>query len=188
MVGKLRNDFDSMIYCYFSKNLILMTFAVANNRNTSIKDRANSALTTVQHNNYAMNILRLRLSSGISFIISCKGKPQHYQGSVWVLELVKVPLTIFDNNKSNAVSSISEVKDDVEQRVESAEASLSELHNAISKVSALLLPELRQEIEPELLAWASTMLAAGKTDTAGFMTNEAALTGAVEREEEEEDR
>jgi hypothetical protein len=89
------------------------------------------------------------------------------------------------------VLSISEVKDDVEQRVESAEASLSELRNAISKVLALLLPELRQEIEPELLAGVSTMLAAGKTDTAGFMTNEAALRGAVEREEgegEEEDR
>jgi phage shock protein A len=54
---------------------------------------------------------------------------------------VKVPLTIFDKNKSNTVSSISEVKDDVEQRIESAEASLSELRNAISKVSALLLPE-----------------------------------------------
>ena len=75
MIGKLRNDFDSIIFCYFSINLILITFAVANNRNTSIKDRANFALTTVQHNNHAMNILRLRLSSGINFIISCKGKP-----------------------------------------------------------------------------------------------------------------
>lgn len=83
-----------------------------------------------------MNILRLRLSSGINqgLTLSLVAKEsQHYQGSAWILELVKVPLTIFDKNKSNTVSSISEVKDDVEQRVESAEASLSELRNAISR-------------------------------------------------------
>ena len=61
------------------------------------------------------------------------------------------------------------------------------MRNAISKVSALLLPELSQEIEPELLAWVSVVLAAGKTNAAGFMANEATLTGAAEREEEEEE-
>jgi hypothetical protein len=129
MVIKLRNDFDSIVFRYFSINLILMTFAVANNRNTSIKDRANSALTIVQHNDYAMNILRLRLPSGTTLSLVVKESPN------------------------------------------------------ITKVSAVLLPELRQEIEPELLAGVSTMLSTGKTNTAGLMTYEAALTGAVEREE-----
>jgi hypothetical protein len=61
MVSKLRNDFDSIVFGYFSINLILMTFAIANNRNTLIKERVNSALTIVKHNDYAMNILRLSL-------------------------------------------------------------------------------------------------------------------------------
>ena len=49
------------------------------------------------------------------------------------------------------------------------------------------MPDLRQEIEPELLAWASTVLAAGKTNAAEFMANEAALTGAAVSQEEEEE-
>ena len=48
---------------------------------------------------------------------------------------------------NNVSSSISEVGDDVEQTVEAAEASLLGLHDAISKVSTRLLPDLRQEIE-----------------------------------------
>jgi hypothetical protein len=47
---------------------------------------------------------------------------------------------------SNVSSSISEVRYDVEQTVEAAEASLSGLHDAISRVSTRLLPNLRQEI------------------------------------------
>jgi hypothetical protein len=46
------------------------------------------------------------------------------------------------------------------------EASLSELQDAISRMSARLFPELRQEIEPEPLTEVSTVLAVGKTNTA----------------------
>jgi hypothetical protein len=160
-----------------------------------IKYRANSALATLQHNSYALNILRSRLKSRINFIISSKGKTEHYQELAWVLELVKkgelMLNMIYDRIEStqyldefmtiisNAALSISEVRDDVEQTVEAAETSLSELHDAISKVSARLLPDLRQEIEPELLVEVSTILAAGKTNTA----NETAVTVAAEMEE-----
>lgn len=59
------------------------------NRNTSIKERENSSLATVQHNVCAMNILRSRLESRINFIISNKGKTEHYQEVAWLLELVE---------------------------------------------------------------------------------------------------
>jgi hypothetical protein len=63
---------------------------------------------------------------------------------------------------SKVSSSISEVRDDVEQTVEAAEASLSGLHDAIIKVSTRLLPDFRQEIEPALISEVSTVFAPGK--------------------------
>ncbi|MDQ3969416.1 MAG: hypothetical protein M3275_13615 [Thermoproteota archaeon] len=176
-------------------------FAVfTNNRNTSIKERENSALATVQHNAYAMNILRSRLESRINFIISKKGKTDHYQELAWMLELVEKGELIlnvisdridsvqyfdeFITIISNVSSSMSEVRDDVEQTVEAAEASLSGLHDAISKVSTQLLPDLRQEIEPALIFEVSTVLAPGKTNTANFTANEATVMGATEKEED----
>jgi hypothetical protein len=177
-------------------------FAVfTNNRNASIKERENSALATVQHNTYAMNILRSRLESRINFIISNKGKTEHYQELAWMLELVEkgeLILNLISDRMesvqyfdefitiiSNVSSSMSEVKDNVEQTVEAAEASLSELHDAISKVSMHLLPDLRQEIEPALISELSSVLAPGETNTANFTAYEATVTGAIENEEVE---
>ena len=57
--------------------------------------------------------------------------------------------------RNNVSSSISEVMDDVEQTVQAAEAPLSGLYYATSKVSTRLLPALRQEI-----AISSTLLCA----------------------------
>ena len=85
---------------------------------------------------------------------------------------------------NNVSSSISEVGDDVEQTVEAAEASLLGLHDAISKVSTRLLPDLRQEIEPVLVSELSTVFAPGKINTANSMANEATVRGATEREED----
>lgn len=79
--------------------------------------------------------------------------------------------------RSNVSSSISEVRDDVEQTVEAAEASLSGLHDAISKVSTRLLPDLRQEIEPVLVSELSTVFAPDKINTANSMANEATVRG-----------
>jgi hypothetical protein len=72
---------------------------------------------------------------------------------------------------SNAALSISEANDDLEQTVEATEASLSDLSDAISKVSVMLLQDLAQDIEPELVAEVSTIIAAGKTNAAKFMAN-----------------
>lgn len=79
--------------------------------------------------------------------------------------------------RSNVSSSISEVRDDVEQTVEAAEASLSGLHDATSKVSTRLLPDLRQEIEPVLVSELSTVFAPDKINTANSMANEATVRG-----------
>jgi hypothetical protein len=99
------------------------------------------------------------------------------------MELVQY-LDEFITIMSNVSSSISEVRDDVEQTVEEAEASLSGLHDAISKVSTRLLPDLRQEIETALISEVSTVFAPGKIKTANSMANEATVTGATEKEED----
>jgi hypothetical protein len=106
------------------------------NRNTSIKDRASSAIATVQHNVYVINIPRSRAESRINFIISSKGKSEHYQSATYLEEFIAVI--------GNAVLSISEVNVGSEQTVEADETSLSELQGATSKVSARLLSDLRQ--------------------------------------------
>ncbi|MDW0122301.1 MAG: hypothetical protein QOK81_06760, partial [Nitrososphaeraceae archaeon] len=140
-----------------------------------------------------------RLESRINFIVSNKGKTEYYQELAWMLELVEkgefILNVISDRIESvqyldefmtimnNVSSSISEVRDDVEQTVEAAEASLSGLHDAISKVSTRLLPDLRQEIEPVLVSELSTVFAPGKINTANSMANEATVRGATEREE-----
>jgi hypothetical protein len=88
-----------------------------------------------------MNILRSHLESRINFIVSNKGKTEYYQELAWMLELVEkgefILNVISDRIESvqyldefmtimnNVSSSISEVRDDVEQTVEAAEASLS---------------------------------------------------------------
>jgi hypothetical protein len=110
-----------------------------------------------------MNILRSRLESRINFIINSKGKTEHYQELVWILEIVEkgeLILNVISDRVdsvqylddfitiiSNAALSINEVRNDVEQTVEAAEASLSGLHDAISSVSTRILPDLRQEFE-----------------------------------------
>ena len=136
----------------------------------------------------------------MNFIVSNKGKTEHYQDLTWMLELVEKGefiLNVISDRidsvqyldelitiRSNVSSSISEVRDDVEQTVEAAEASLSGLHDAISKVSTRLLPDLRQEIEPVLVSELSTVFAPGKINTANSMANEATVRGATEREED----
>jgi hypothetical protein len=54
-----------------------------------------------------------------------------------------------------------------------AEAGLSEMHAAITKVSTGLLPGLRQEIEPAVLAEVSAAVAAEKPNTANVELKEA---------------
>lgn len=166
-----------------------------NNRNSSIKERTNSPPATFQQNAYAMNILRSRLESRINFIINSKGKTEHYQELVWILELVEkgeLILNVISDRVdsvqyldefitiiSNAALSINEVRDYVEQTVEAAEVSLSGLHDAISKVSTRILQDLRQEFESAPPVELSTLLATGKTNTA----NKATFTRTAEREE-----
>ncbi len=144
-----------------------------------------------------MNILRSHLESRINFIVSNKGKTEHYQELAWMLELVEKgqfilnvisdriePVRYLDEFitiMNNVSSSISEVRDDVEQTVEAAEASLSGLHDAISKVSTRLLPDLRHEIEPVLISEVSTVFALGKINTAILWQMRQPLEGQQKR-------
>lgn len=86
----------------------------------------------------------------------------------------------------NAALSISDIKNVIEQMMPVAEASLSEIHDAIVKGSTGLLPDLRQQIEPAVLAEVSAAVAAGKSNTANVELKEATVTSAAQKEEEEE--
>jgi hypothetical protein len=172
-----------------------------NNRNASIKERTNSPIAGVQYNACTMNILRSSLESRINFIISSsKGKTEYYQELAWVLALVEEGELIlnvmsdrleamqyldeFMTIMSNAALSIGDIRDDVEQTLEAAEASLLGLHDAISKVSRLILPDLTQEIELALPVEVSTLLATVKTNSANVTANEATVSRAAEKEDD----
>lgn len=165
-------------------------------KNASIKERANAALASLQRNAYAMGVLRSRLESRISLLLNESGKTEGYPELSRVLELVKNGELILHEMSEkiesarfleefvvimdSAASSVSGIKDDLEQMVPAAEAALEEMHDAISKVSTGLPPEL---IEPGILAEVTAALAAG--DTAAVEVKEA-VPAQEEREEEPE--
>jgi hypothetical protein len=165
-------------------------------KSLTVKERANAALASLQRNAYAMGMLRSRLESRINFILNENGgNTEGYQELARVLELVKNGEMILNEMSEkvesarfleefimiidSAASSVSEIKGDVEQLVPMAEAALSEMHDAISRVSAgMMSPELRQEIEPAILAEASAAIAA---------TTSSAATVEAKNEETESD-
>jgi hypothetical protein len=76
-----------------------------NKKNASMNERATSALSTLQQNALARNILRSSLESRMNFIISHKGKTEDYEELAWVQDLVKkdemVLNTISDRKESS---------------------------------------------------------------------------------------
>ena len=69
--------------------MVTVSLLFTYDRDTSIKERENSPLSTVKHNACALNILRSRLESRINFIVSNKGKTEHYQELAWMLQLIE---------------------------------------------------------------------------------------------------
>ena len=71
--------------------MVTISLLFTNDRDTSIKERENSPLSTFKHNACAVNILRSHLELRIKFIVSNKGKIEHYQelARAWMLELVE---------------------------------------------------------------------------------------------------
>jgi hypothetical protein len=120
---------------------------------STVSERATVALANLQRNAYAMGMLRGRLESRINFILNegRGGKGGEYQEMARVLELVKNSelilnelsgkvesarfleefITIIDS----AASSVSGIKGDVENLVPIAENALSEMHDAIARMS-----------------------------------------------------
>jgi hypothetical protein len=139
----------------------------ANKKTTSVKERDNSALATLQQNAPAMNILRSSLESRRNLIISNKGSTEDYEELARVLDLVKkgelVLDAISDRKESaqyldefitiinNAALYMGEVRNDIDNTIVVAEALLSQLHYAISKVPTGVLPDSRDGIKPSLL-------------------------------------
>jgi hypothetical protein len=190
------------LHTHFCNNILLFT---KKNNHASIKERANAALASLQQNANAMNMLRSRLETRINFILNDKGKTEGYQELTRVLELVKngqlILNVICERIESarylhefimiidNAALSISDMKNDIEQMLPAAEAALLEMHAAIAKVSTGLLPDLRQEIEPALLAEVSAAVAAEKPNTANVELKDATtttMTSAAQEVEKEE--
>ena len=127
----------------------------------TIRERATVALAKLQRNAYAMSMLRGRIESRISFILTENaGKPGEYQEMTRVLELVKNSELILNELSGkiesarfleefiaiidSAASSVSEIKVDVENLVPVAETALQEMHDAISRISGGLYSEPEQ--------------------------------------------
>jgi predicted nucleic acid-binding Zn-ribbon protein len=143
-------------------------------KSASLKDRANAALANLQRNAYAMGMLRSRLESRINSALNQKGSDT--QELARVLELVKNGELILHEMSEkiesarfleefvaimdSAAASVGEIKGDLEQMVPAAEAALEEMHDAISKAS--LPADIRQEIEPSILAEVAAAIAASK--------------------------
>ena len=171
-------------------------------KSLTVKERANAALASLQRNAYAMGMLRSRLESRINFILNENGgKTEGYQELARVLELVKNGEMILNEMLEkvesarfleefimiidSAASSVSEIKGDLEQLVPMAEAALSEMHDAISRVSAgMMSPELRHEIEPAILAEASAAIAATSSAATVEAKNEETESDPNEEEPE----
>ena len=171
-------------------------------KSTSLKERANTALASLQRNAYAMGMLRSRLESRINFTLNQKGSTESCQELARVLELVKNGEMILHEMSEkiesarfleefiviidNAASSVGEIKDDIEQMVPAAEAALEEMLDAISKVASGLPAELRQEIEPAIFAEVTAAMAAGNANAATIEVKEEAAPAQEEKEEEPE--
>ena len=159
-------------------------------KNASIKERANAALASLQRNAYAMGMLRSRIESRLNFALSQKGGADS-QELTRVLELVKNGELIlhemsekiesarfleeFTIIMDSAASSVSGIKEDLEQMVPAAEAALEEMHDAISRVSTGIPAGA---VEQGILAEVAAALAAGKAA-------EPAVEVAPEKEEQE---
>jgi hypothetical protein len=148
-------------------------------KSASLRDRANAALANLQRNAYAMSVLRSRIESRINSALNQKGGADS-QELTRVLELVKNGELILHEMSEkiesarfleefvaimdSAASSVSEIKSDLEQMVPAAEAALEEMHDAISKASTGLPADIRQEIEPSILAEVTAAIAASKAE------------------------
>jgi BMFP domain-containing protein YqiC len=172
-------------------------------KNASIKERANAALSSLQRNAYAMGMLRSRLESRINFVLKeSNGKTEGYNELSRVLELVKNGELILQEMSEkiesarfleefviimdSAASSVSGIKDDIEQMMPAAEAALEEMHNAISKVFAGLTEGVRKEIEPAILAELTATIAADSTNAIVAAEMKEVASSHIEKEQEPE--
>ncbi|HEX2615009.1 MAG TPA: hypothetical protein VHL10_05915, partial [Nitrososphaera sp.] len=128
-------------------------------------------------------MLRSRLESRADFLLKEDGSDSGaYKELSRVLELVKNGELILNEMSEkiesarfmeefimimdSAAESVSGIKDDMEQLVPVAEAALEEMQDTIAKVSVGIPAELRQEMEPEILAQVSAAIASEKATAA----------------------
>ncbi len=152
-------------------------------KNTTIKERANAALASLERNAYALSMLRSRLEARADFLLKeDAGNTEGYKELSKMLELVKNGEMILSSMSEkiesarfleefivimdSAAASVSDIKDDMEQLVPVAEAALEEMQDTIAKVSGSVPAEFRQEIEPEILAQVSAAIASEKATAA----------------------
>jgi hypothetical protein len=133
-------------------------------------------------------MLRRRLESQISFILDNNNDNNNdrYQEFYRILELVKVgEMVLFELSYKiestrlleefiriieGAATSIGEIKDDIEQIIPIAESALQDIHDAITKISIGIVPELEQEAERAILTEVMTIIASKNEKEATAMT------------------
>jgi hypothetical protein len=183
-------------------------YSVLFKKNTTMKERASAALVSLQRNAYAMSMLRSRLESRADFLLKEDGGNNGaYMELSRVLELVKNGELILNEMSEkiesarfleefilimdSAAESVSGIKDDIEQLVPVAEMALEEMQDAIAKVSVGIPAELRQEMEPEILAQVSAAIASenatAELATAGVEAKRQAPAPRAEKVEEQEE-
>lgn len=139
-----------------------------------MKERAIAVLASLQRNSYAMNVLRSKLESRISFTMGNGGSAESCQELTRILILVKNgemilnELTLkaesarfleeFIQIIDNASASFGEIKNDMQELVPIAEAALSEMHDAIAVITPGMAKELKEEIDLSVLAQASVAI------------------------------
>ncbi|MGI0036917.1 MAG: hypothetical protein ACRD99_01000 [Nitrososphaera sp.] len=140
-----------------------------------MKDRASAALANLQRKAYAMSVLRSRIESRIYIVLQNGGNADSNGELNRLLDLVKngelvlkeVSDTVdsarfleeFIHIINGAAESVDDIKGDVEELVPMAEAALAAMHDAISHVSKVMVPEPRGEIDPSILAQISAEIA-----------------------------
>lgn len=169
-------------------------------KEASVKERANAALASLQRNAYALSTLRSRLESRINFVIGNGGanSSESSRELTKVLQLVKASEIILNEMSEkiesarfleefiliidSAAASVRDIKSDVEGLVPMAEAALSEMHDAIARISmgATQQPE---KCDPAILAQISATLAAGEREQ-----SETEIRGAPAERKEIEDK
>jgi hypothetical protein len=162
---------------------------------TSLRERAQLALASIQRNAYAMSILRSRLESRVGasdgdskqeldrvleLVRNGESILTEMSGKIEAARYLEEFITIIDS----AAGSVGSIRDDIEKMVPIAESALAEIHDAVVRISGGQYPgapPTSAELQEMIIREAE--LAVKETEA---KTLEPSATAAVPKTEERE--